>query len=306
MVVNFSLNKEYFIRINKALTYIDEHLDSQLNLPLLAEVASYSPYHFHRVFKEITKETINQYIQRKRIEKAASILLRKQEISISELSLMYGFNSNSAFTRLFKNFYGISPSEFRKLSPSKFSKISKVKNKNGQVSVSFEEYICNLENQMNWIIMNSEISVKELDKMNLAYTPIIGVSNIGLGFQKLIAWAQPKGFMDLPETQMLVIYHNSFKITTPDKIRMSIAIKLKEPINSTGEIMPKIIEKGKCVVGRFELLQSEFEQAWTGLFIWLNEKGYHTANKDSFTILYNDYRQHPEKKSIVDLCIPIS
>ena len=98
---------EYLYRINKALRFIDENLDTHLTLESVANIACYSPYHFHRLFKAITRETLNAYIARRRIEKAASILMHKKEVSVSELSLQYGFSSNSSFTRAFKNFYGM-------------------------------------------------------------------------------------------------------------------------------------------------------------------------------------------------------
>jgi len=83
-------------------------------LPLneVAKVANYSPYHFHRIFKSETGQTPNYYINRKRIELAAAVLLCEIRITISELALRYHFTSHSSFTRAFKKFYGLSPSEF--------------------------------------------------------------------------------------------------------------------------------------------------------------------------------------------------
>lgn len=137
---------KYMSRINKALKFIDANLDSDLSLEKIAESAHYSPYHFHRIFKAITTETVNSYITRKRIEKAASILFRRKEVPISELSMHYGFSGNPSFTRAFKNFYGISPTEFRKLSPGKFSKICKEHSKNGKDSEVFEATFVTLLN----------------------------------------------------------------------------------------------------------------------------------------------------------------
>ena len=122
-------NKEedYIKRIDIALQFIDKNLDANLSLETISKVAFYSPYHFHRIFKAIIGETLNVYITRKRIEKTASILMRKREASITDLAYQFGFSSNSAFTKAFKKFYGISPSEFRKQTPDKFSRVKKLK-----------------------------------------------------------------------------------------------------------------------------------------------------------------------------------
>ena len=124
------------------LDYIDTHLEDDLSLATLAAVGHYSPFHFHRLFKRATNQTVNNYVSRKRIEKVAAILLRNPEISISELSLQYQFTSNSSFTRTFKKFYGLNPSEFKKKGKGKYSKIRQVNSKNGQVITKFQDYVC--------------------------------------------------------------------------------------------------------------------------------------------------------------------
>jgi AraC family transcriptional regulator len=299
------IKSDYIRRMNNVLSFIDDNLDAALSLESVSEIAHYSPYHFHRIFKAITNETLNSYIGRKRIEKAASVLIRKKEVTITELSLQYGFNSNSSFTRAFKNFYGISPTEFRKQSPGRFSKISKTDRKNGQAIVVFEEYVCNINNHIKWMNMNAAIEIKELPAMSLAYISHVGDYNLEGTFEKLLKWAGPKGLLDVPDIKMLVIYHDSFKITAPDKVRMSACILLKEPVKPDGEVGLTTINKGKFVVGHFEVPAADLEKAWSGMFVWLNEHGYKVTERPCFDILHNDFRKHPEKKFIVDLCIPL-
>ncbi len=290
--------------ITKVLQYIDEYLDGELSLDKVASAAHTSPFHFHRLFKTEMGETLNSYITRRRIEKAASILIRRSEISISELSLMHGFSSNSSFTRTFKKYYGVSPSIFREESPSRYSKISQVKSKNGQHSPLFEEYICNIDNQLEWIDMNVNIEVKELAKMNLAYMDSIGAENLGGTYARLVKWAAPKGLMDSPDLKMITVFHDSFKITPPDKVRMSACILLDDEILKDDFVSIRAIEGGRFIVAHMEIGANEFPSAWGNLFVWMNENGYKKADQDPFEIYHNDFNQHPEKKCIVDLCIP--
>jgi AraC family transcriptional regulator len=299
------MKEDYIKRINNIFLFIDENLDQELNLETIANIGFYSPFHLHRIFKAITNETINEYITRKRIEKTALILLHKREITISELSLQYGFNSNSSFTRTFKKFYGISPTEFRKSNPNKFSKIGKVQSKNGQESEILEEYICNINNHKNWIKMKAKIEIKEMPKLDLAFITQIGHNGMENAYDKLIKWAIPKGLLENENLKVVTIYHDSFKITEPDKVRMSACISLKEKVKVTGEIGLTTIEKGKFIVGHFEIRINEFEKSWNSLFIWMNENGYKKADRNPYEIYYNNFNEHPEKISIVDFCIPI-
>lgn len=297
------MNEDYIKRINAILVFIDENLDSELSLEMVAKVGLYSPFHLHRIFKAITNETLNSYITRKRIEKTASILLHRKNISITELSLQFGFNSNSSFTRAFKKFYGISPSEFRK-SKQKYSKISQVESKNGQVKAMSEEYICNINNQINWIKMNAKIEIKEMPKIDLAYITQIGHEGLVNAYAKLIKWAAPKGLLN-ENSKMATIYHDSYKITDPNKVRMSACLILNEKTEVEGEIGLTTINQGKFIVGHFEIGIQDFEKSWTGLFIWMNENGYKKADRNPFEIYHNNFNEHPKKIAIVDFYIPI-
>lgn len=300
-----AVKADYSERINKAINYIDLHLEEELLLETVADIACYSPFHFHRVFKLLIKEPLNVYITRKRIEKSASILMRKKEISITELSLKYGFNSNSSFTRAFKKFYGISPTVFRNNCHNKYSKIGKVKSKNGQEITVFKAYICDINNQQKRIEMNTNIEVKELPAMNVAYLSHIGHDGLNHTFGRLLKWSEEKGLLNSPDFKMLNIYHDSFKITAPDKVRMSASVLLNKPVEADGGIGLRTIDKGKFVVGHFEILSADFGKTWTELYIWLNKNGYKTTERNPFEIYHNDGNVHPEKKFIVDLCIPI-
>ena len=298
------MNEEYIKRINTVFEYIDDNLDSELSLETIAKIAFYSPYHFHRIFKIITHETLNNYITRRRIEKSAALLLHKKEITISDLVTQFGFTSISTFTRAFKNYYGESPTSFRKSNSLKFSKISKIDSKNSQIEVNYDTYISNIINLKKWTIMNATIEIKELSKLDLAYVTHIGVERLENAFNTILKWATPKNLLD-DNSKIIRIFHDSFKITTPDKIRMSIGITLSQPIEVEGEIGLTQIEKGKYIVGRYEIEPIDFEKAWTGLFIWMNENGYKKADTNPFEIFHNNFNEHPNKKCIVDLCIPI-
>lgn len=297
------MNADHFKRINRAIHFIDENLDEDLSLEKVAEAAYYSPFHFHRVFKELIKEPLNIYITRKRIEKAASILMRQKEVSISQLSLRYGFNGNSAFTRAFKKFYGMSPTEFKNSSPNRYSKINHIDSKNGKAIGVFEEYICDISKYEK--AMNTSIEIKELPRMELAYISNMGLANLENTFGRLHECSIQKGLFNTPGVKMLTIYHDSFKITAPDKVRMSACVLLNAPIKVDGEIGLKTIDKGKYIIGHYELSPYELGDTWSKLFVWLNQNGCKTTERNCFEIYHNDFKTHPDGKFIVDLCIPI-
>ena len=77
---------EYRARVNKVMDYIDQHLDESLDLKSIAEVASFSPFHFHRIFTFMIGESPIDYIQRIRVERAAWQLREENPRSVTEIA----------------------------------------------------------------------------------------------------------------------------------------------------------------------------------------------------------------------------
>ncbi|WP_298780437.1 GyrI-like domain-containing protein [uncultured Polaribacter sp.] len=292
-------------RICNAIIYIDENLDKKLNLDKVCKKAYFSPFHFHRLFSVVTSETLNNYISRRRIEKAAAYLLHQKQKSVTEISEAVGFSSLSSFSKAFKKFYGISPDKFKKESPDKYSKICKTESKKGQITVTFEQYICNVNNALKWIKMNAKTEIKKVPTLDLGYIAHKGkMEEIGSIYNKLVKWATPKGLIN-EQTRMVTIYHDSPKITDPNNLRMSACIVLNDPIEIDGEVNLRVLRPKKCIVSRLEITPYQFQQAWEASFAFMVENGYKKSEVDSFEIYYNNAAEHPENKFIVDLCIPI-
>lgn len=297
--------KENIAKLNNAITFIENNLSEKLSLEIIAKKAFFSTFHFHRLFKIIVGETVHNFIHRKRIEKAASSLLHQKEKTVTEVAELVGFGNISSFSKAFKKFYGISPNQFKEESPKKYSKICKTESKNGQVRVTFEQYICNINNALNWLQMNAKTEIKKTPRLDLAYISHKGkMEAIGSVFNKLVKWATPRGLIN-EETRMVTIYHDSPKITDPNNLRMSACIVLNNPIEIDGEVNLQVLAPTKCIVSRFEITPIQFQQAWESCFAYMIENGYKKSELAPFEIYYNNATEHPKNKFIVDLCIPI-
>lgn len=107
----------YYERINQIQQHIRAHLDEPLDREELARLAGFSLPHFHRLFTAHVGESIGAYVRRARMERAAQRLLR-DEANITWLALDTGYETHSAFSKAFKQYFGVSPSEFRELNPT--------------------------------------------------------------------------------------------------------------------------------------------------------------------------------------------
>ena len=99
-------------RLNRVREYIGQHLDDNVSLTALAEVAGVSLYHFAKAFKQSTGATPHQYVLDRKIDHAKE-LLRDPNRSVLEASSRTGFADQSHFTKIFRRLVGVTPTEFR-------------------------------------------------------------------------------------------------------------------------------------------------------------------------------------------------
>lgn len=100
--------------IKDVMRYIHQHLAEPLDRERLAAVAGFSIPHFHRVFTAHVGESAANYVRRLRMERAAR-KLRMGAVDITEVALAAGYDTHAAFSKAFKQQFGLSPSEFRQL-----------------------------------------------------------------------------------------------------------------------------------------------------------------------------------------------
>lgn len=98
--------------IKKVFGYIQEHIAENFSLDDAASFAGVSSFYLSKLFKEETGETFINYVTDRRLEKGR-IMLCETELSIKEISAEIGYNDQNYFSRIFKNKFGISPTDFR-------------------------------------------------------------------------------------------------------------------------------------------------------------------------------------------------
>jgi AraC family transcriptional regulator len=93
--------------------FVEEHLAEQISLTALAEVADLSLYHFARASTQSFGGPPHRYHMARRMDRARA-LLQKPALSVTEIGIETGFRETSSFTRAFRKFTGLTPSEYRR------------------------------------------------------------------------------------------------------------------------------------------------------------------------------------------------
>ena len=116
---------EFLEKLNSALNYIEDRLDSEVNYRELASLAGCSEYHLSRIFPFITGQSLSLYIRRRRLSRAAEDL-HTSVIDLLSLAVKYGYSSVDSFSRAFREIHGISPTQLSDQSASirYFSKLT--------------------------------------------------------------------------------------------------------------------------------------------------------------------------------------
>ncbi|CCW08585.1 MULTISPECIES: AraC family transcriptional regulator [Bacillus] len=291
---NKQSRNEYVRRIHTVQDYIESNINRSLSIEELAEVAGFSKFHFHRIFKGIVDEPLSRYVNRLKLERATNLLTYRLDMTITDIAYHFGFTDSAVFSRTFKNYYGVSPSQYRNYN-----------SKNCKDVRGISQY-----NECKKVRGNVEIVTA--DDINVAYIRHIGTyEELTIAFpemiEKLFHYAAKQNYHVFDDTKVLTIYHDHHEFTEEYHLRTSLCVTISdESTVETNDVGIMVIPSGKYAVGHFEICQDEYKGAWDFLYgEWLPNSGYKPRDLYPFEVYRNDPKQHPENKHIVDIYVPI-
>lgn len=301
---NDQSRNEYLRRIHKVQDYIEENLTDTLILSELADIAGFSKYHFHRIFSAITNETLFQYANRIKLERAAFLILHHSDINMTDIAYRFGFTDSAIFSRSFKHYYGISPTEYKNQN-----------SKNCEDPSAGSLYNESVLNQNIWRetmqikVRNVEIISVDLRVIYLRYTGTYQ----GLAFampgmmERLFSFAVSNNLLEPEKMKILSVYHDNPEMTDETQLRTSLCISIPKgiPVTESNDIGGMEIT-GKYAVGHFDLMQNEYANAWQYMFgEWLPGSGQKPRDTFPFEVYLNDPAVSPDGKQLVDIYLPV-
>jgi AraC family transcriptional regulator len=303
--------QEYKARLQKVIDHVEKNIADKLSLDTLAEVSCFSPYHFHRVFHAFVGEAPGEFVNRIRLEKAASRLITSPAEGIAQIAFECGFASSSSFARAFRVHFGCSASDWRVGRLEELmNRKSRNENRGRQETFAMSRYCADMDSKSaieRIEEMLSKTEIKLMPSFHVAYiTRQHGDSErIEKLFDKLRRWAGMKGLLT-EETRFLGIELNNPKVTAPDKSRYYACVTVPTDIAPEQEIGITNIAASRCATAHFEGAQNEIAPAYDELFRkFLPENGYQPADMPAYEIYYDNSRKIPGKEFSLDLCVPV-
>lgn len=297
MAFNKELPKEYSKRMNEVINFILTNLRDDLPLEKLAAIADYSPFHFQRIFKEVTGESPKRFIIRSRLETAAHLLIMHEHKSISEVALEYGFSSPANFARSFKEYFGFSAEEIRNMPTVERHNLFK--------KTDAQKHLLETDNFFaNIPVSNTEttlqITVKRIMELHGIFlnTALDDDVKIQEAFKKIIQSADAYDLLT-PASQFIgIIYPHQGLYRTLVTV-------------NTHERVPKNLSTSEISAGKYAScsvtgnIQETFKSIKTVAEIWLPESGYRIANIFGFEILSQNPVSKPYHLIQREIYIPV-
>jgi AraC family transcriptional regulator len=209
----------YSERIQRVVDYMAEHLDETLDLKTLARVAYFSPYHFHRIYRGLLGETVNDTVRRLRLQRAAIELLDR-DLSVERAGRRAGYASQAAFTRAFHAEYGDPPARYRG--------VRRDAQTNRERSTSMYR-----------------IEIVDLPRLRVAIIEHRGDYQFtSTAFERLMTFAATTGLLR-PTTRSIGIYHDDPASVAQADLRSSACITVPDEWTCSGEVSEGHIESGR-------------------------------------------------------------
>ncbi len=302
---HYASKNEYIRRINKVQDYIERNASQSFTLEELSNIAGFSKYHFHRIFKAITHESLLQYVNRSKLERSAHLLSHRLDMSITDIAYYMGFSDSAVFSRSFKHLFTVSPNEYRK---------NYRKNCKDQYNISrYNLGVSDMEKKEFKQNIEGNVEIVEIDKIKVAYLRFTGAyDKLAAHFPKLLERllksAHEQNLIEVNKTEFLSIYHDHPEFTSPDYFKTSLCITIPNnaKVDENSDLCVMEIPAGKYIVGHFYIQQHQYSAIWDYIYEeWLTNSGYAPRDSFPFEMYMNDYRTDANNMHLVDIYLPV-
>lgn len=288
--------RNYGIRMQRVLDYIDGNLDGDLQLDTLSRVAAFSKFHFHRQFMATFGLPVHRYVQLARMKQASGRLACGDAPSVTAIAMDAGYETPDAFARAFRRRLGQSPSSFRS-SPdwgpwlAAFGPLDNARSKFMQI-----------------IFDRHDVTIHEV-----APTPVAIVEHrgdratLGASRERLVAWRKAAGLS--PETSpTFMVFRSERCPDNPDDYRVDLCAGTDQPVAGNAlQVKAGLIPGGRCAVLRYPGNTNNLEPAALFLYRdWLPASGEEAGDFPMYSKRRLSFiPEVPAHEVVVELFLPL-
>ncbi|WP_035053000.1 AraC family transcriptional regulator [Andreprevotia chitinilytica] len=275
-----STQQLYASRLEKVIIHLHQHLDADPDLYRLADIACLSPYHFHRVWRAWMGETVTETVRRLRLHRAAGELIASPK-PLALVANRAGYESPAAFSRAFRQAYGLPPNSFR----------------TAHASGHPTEEEPNMYN----------VTIEEIGPFTLASVPHTGsYMEISHAFERLMLWTQKQG-VSLEGHRMFGIYYSDPQSVPVNELKSAAAMTLPAGVKADNGVEPLQIARERYATLEFIGPYAGLAAAYNWLYSeWLPKNGFLPGNAPATEEYLNNPRNTPPTELRTLIRIPLA
>jgi len=277
--------QEYLEKLNAVVEYINSNLDKKISVSKLAEISNLSQFHFHRIMKDLLGEPIGNYITRTRVETAA-LLIRYTNLEIQDIAHNVGYDKPSSLNKIFKQYYNISPTEYRILK-----------------NITITKHVIK-----NFNIELEPPRILEFSDMEVIYINITGEYG-NKNYHK--AWMELDNFVKANKLmtkgmESFGISYDDPKVTEKENCRYDACLTIHQAVRTEGKIGVKKIQGGKFAVFSYKGSYENWGEVYDVIYDkWLINSKYDLRNVPVMEKYLNGPKQSATKDLNLEIYLPI-
>jgi AraC family transcriptional regulator len=270
-------------RLLRVLDHIHDNPAGDLSLDALSDIAAMSRFHWHRVFRAMTGETLAQAVRRIRMQRA-SYLLAMTDQPLAEIAASVGMDNLASFNRCFAEHFLMSPAAFRK---------------RGELR-PFVRTPLNRRDPMHPVSIRSEAPIR------LAALPHKGAYHeIARAFQRLSALMASRDLFRRSGRMIAAFYDDPQSTAEPD-LRSHAGFELTKAADLSAPLEDVTLPGGRQAVLTYTGPYAGLPAAYDELFgIWLPQSGEEPADAPSFEVYLNSPMDTAPEDLVTELHLPL-
>ena len=274
---------------NDVMNYVYKYIDTNINIDELSLELNVSKFHLHRIFKDEFGKNIYESIKSIRLQKASNLLITNKYSTITDISQMTGYSSQTSFLRAFKQRFEMTPKDWKNGGYKEYSNkiVEKITNQN--------------ENSVGFDITPSIVKMPEIKGYYIRHQGYD--RSIKKTWQKLQTWIYTN---DIKEYKQMALHHDNPIITPLEECQYIAIVSLEndelKDVTLPSLIIPKGIYAKFSLSGKYgdviKLIQ------WVYHY-WLIDSGYETTTNPSYTIYHKNHFLSDDEEFVLDYYLPI-
>lgn len=274
---------------NDVMNYVYKYIDTNINIDELCLELNVSKFHLHRIFKDEFGKNIYESIKSIRLQKASNLLITNKYSTITDISKMTGYSSQTSFLRAFKQRFNMTPKDWKNGGYKEYSNkiVEKITNQNENTSLfDITPIIVKMPEMKGYYIRHQgyDRSIKKT-------------------WQKLQTWIYTN---DIKEYKQMALHHDNPIITPLEECQYIAIVSLEndelKDVTLPCLIIPKGIYAKFSLSGKYgdviKLIQ------WVYHY-WLIDSGYETTTNPSYTIYHKNHFLSDDEEFELDYYLPI-